>query len=140
MDQPTATIVAGVISAVVAALTTITIAKINAPSTKPTVYEFRFVHEDKHEPWIRGPSPLARIARAICWVLVFLLLMFGINTVMALGAIWFLAIETEHPDRIVVLAPLGLLAIIVAYWIGKRIEVKKTPRDDDDEDDDEDEE
>ena len=121
----------------IAALATIIITKINPQSTKPTVYEFRFFHEANREPWIRGPSVLARIARAFCWVFVFFLLMFGINTVMGLGAIWLLAIEIEHPDRLMMLAPLGLLALILGYWIGTRIEVKAANSDDNEDDDDE---
>jgi hypothetical protein len=136
VDQPTATIIGPVISAVIAALATFVMTKMNARSSKPTVYEFRFVHETTRDPWIRGPSSLARIARAICWVIVFLLWMFGVNTVMAFGAIWLLAIKTGPPDRLVMLASFGVVALVLGYWIAQRIEVKPTDAHEDQDDDD----
>jgi hypothetical protein len=141
MDQATATVIAAVI--VLSGTVTAAIIGKWKSSREPQhhVHEYRISHpmEVEREPWIRGTSRLARLIRAVGWIVATALIFFGITTLF-----WAVALITGWPLfgdldvrhlRLVVIAflPSGVLALIAARWISNRIEI---PREIDDAGDD----
>ena len=140
MDQATATII-GAVLGVSGTLTAAIIAVKWKSRSEPQhhVHEHRLSYPMvvEPEPWIRGGTTLARIARGVCWIVVAPLFFFGTGAVfwaVPLVAGWpFLLGKPELPHQNLigmVLLPTGVLALIVGHWISKRIEIPRDPDDD----------
>jgi hypothetical protein len=127
VDQASATIIAAVIavSGTVTAAIIAVLWKGRAPEHH--IQEYRIVHQiaADSKPWIRGGSWLARIVRALAWLLVFATILFGVTSLFLLGDMWF---EGRLQAKAFALLPAAILALLVGWWISKRIDL---PREDD---------
>jgi hypothetical protein len=124
VDQATAIIIAAVITLSGSVTAAIIAARWKSRSEPQRhIYEYRLSYPmaDEREAWIRSNSPLARIIRAVCWVVTTALIFFGTTAlfwagVLAVGWPVFGGQELPHLKLVVIaLLPSGVLALIVAY-------------------------
>jgi hypothetical protein len=140
VDQATATIVGAVIglSGTVTAAIIAILWKGRVPQRH--IYEYRVLHhlETEREPWLHGNSRLPRMIRGVGWIIATVLMFIGVNSFFASGAIWFESHETSNRGlKLWALCSTGSLALLVGYWLAKRIELPRETNDIDDDDDDE---
>jgi hypothetical protein len=90
VDQATATVIGSVVAlsgSITAAIIAVKWKSRGEPQHH--IYEYRVLYptEIEREPWIQSTSSLARIVRAVCWIVVMPLIFFGTTTL-----IWTIAV------------------------------------------------